>query len=90
MLLDGKYMTLREIGKTLAGYNAAENGQSFGNFQRVSGALQVTVARGALMAATFGTSYGEPPNHGELDYQITRSEYGYALDRTIVKSWMEK
>jgi filamentous hemagglutinin len=90
VLLDGKYMTLREIGNTLAGYNAAGNGQSFDDFQRVSGALQVAGARGALMAATFGTSYGEPPNYGELDYQRTRSEYGYALDRTIVKSWVEK
>ncbi len=87
MLLDGKYMTLREIGNALAGYNASGNGQSFDNFQRVSGALHVGGALGALLAATVGKSFGDPPNYGEIDYQRTRSEYGYALDGILVRSW---
>jgi RHS repeat-associated protein len=39
VMLNGKYMTLREIGNVLAGYNAAGNGQTFDKFHKVSGAL---------------------------------------------------
>lgn len=87
VFLDGKYMTLREIGNVLAGYNAAGNLKSFDYFRRVSGALHAAGARGAFMAATFGTSYGRPPNYGEVDYQRARIKYGYELGGEKVHSW---
>ena len=72
VLLDGKYMTMREIGNALAGYNAAVNGQTYDDFQRVAGALQVEGLSGAFTSAIFGKSYGEKPFYGEKPYQGTR------------------
>ncbi len=89
VLFDGKYMTLREIGNALAGYNAAGNGQSFRDFQRVAGALHVGGASAAFLAKTIGKEYGPEPNFGEIDYQRLRSEYGYSLDRKKVHAWLE-
>lgn len=72
-----------EAGNILAGMNAASHGQSFDEFQRLAGALQGSIPEvGAVKAGVTkmtGHAWGAAPNYGELDYQRTRSLYGYRL-----------
>jgi len=78
-LFKGKYMTLREVGNILAGYNAASNGQAFEDFQKAAGALQAGGIPGFLQHKLTGKVYGTAPNWGEIDYQRKRSQFGYTL-----------
>jgi filamentous hemagglutinin len=74
--LGGRYVSLRDIGNILAGYNAAQKRMSYERFQKISGGLQKKGVWGALLSV-FGKEYEKAPNWGEKDYQRTRSEYGY-------------
>lgn len=76
-LLDGKYTSLREVGNMLAGHNAATQGLSFTEFQQTAGRLHGVNAATAAWREFWGTTVGTAPNWGEIDYQRTRSEYGY-------------
>ncbi|WP_090070292.1 hypothetical protein [Cohaesibacter marisflavi] len=76
-MLDGKYTTLREAGNMLAGQNAATHGKSFTDFQKSAGRLHETNYFGWAWREFTGKTMGPPPNYGEIDYQRTRSEYGY-------------
>lgn len=89
-LLEGKYMSLREIGNVLAGYNASAHKVSFDNFQRLSGALEVGTklagplggAAAAAISAGLSVEFGGRPMMGEKAYQYERSLYGYNLEQT--------
>jgi filamentous hemagglutinin len=76
-LLDGKYVTLREAGNILAGYNAAQKGLSFEEFQKKAGTMQGVSKPEQIVSLLLGTVVGEAPNWGENDYQRLRSEFGY-------------
>jgi hypothetical protein len=91
-LFHGAYVSLRELGNILAGMNAATHGTTFGDFQRMAGALQ-TADRDApdvlplkrlleawrVWRASGGKAYGPPPLFGEIPYQYRASLLGYLL-----------
>jgi filamentous hemagglutinin len=84
-LFQGKYVSLREAGNILAGVNAASHGMSFEDFQKGAGALHEGGLMGIALHRSLGITFGQAPNWGEIDYQRTRSEFGYNLykDRKI-------
>lgn len=78
-LFEGKYTGLREAGNILAGFNAASHHVPFEDFQKRAGALNAGGLTGLMLHELFGRTYGTAPNWGEIDYQRTRSEFGYNL-----------
>ncbi len=78
-LLEGKYTSLREAGNILAGFNAASHGIGFDEFQKKAGALHAGGMPGLALHELTGFTFGSAPNWGEIDYQRTRSEFGYRL-----------
>lgn len=76
-LLDGKYTSLREAGNMLAGHNAAKLGLSFTDLQQKAARLHGVNPVTAAWREMWGIPVGAALNWGEIDYQRTRSYYGY-------------
>lgn len=79
VLFEGKYMTLRDVGNALYGFNAAQKGISFERAQKAAGGYQQAGFKGAILGGVFGVEYGAAPTYGEYEYQRRASKFGYDL-----------
>jgi RHS repeat-associated protein len=78
-MLQGKYVTLRDMGDILAGFNARSHGFTLDEISRITGALQVAGPFGAAANYLTGgkVKFGPPPYYGETPYAGSRVVYGY-------------
>src|SRR5690606_18782771 len=72
MLLQGRYMTLREAGNALLGAIVGKTGMPFEDFQKAAGALHQGGVPGVLWRGLTGKTYGSAPAYGEINYQFKR------------------
>lgn len=59
--------------------NTATLGISHDEFQKTSGALHAAGIPGLIRHKITDYTYGTYPRYGEIDYQYSRSKYGYEL-----------
>lgn len=59
-------------------------------FQKASGALHAYNTLGLFIHKTIGYTYGKPPRYGEIDYQYSRSKYGYGLGIKRIEQYQKK
>jgi hypothetical protein len=79
-LFEGRYVTLREGGDILAGFNGKSHGLSLDLTSRLTGAYQAGRLQLGLTLATLGrVTWGPPPYYGETPYAGRSIVYGYGL-----------
>jgi filamentous hemagglutinin len=85
VLFQGTYITLREAGDMLAGFNGRSHGFTLDEISRITGSLQAGGLFGGIAAAATYASggrliFGPPPYYGETPYAGRSIVYGYNLN----------